>query len=185
MNQQIFYFLNNFALQYDRFDNLIVFCAQILPFFLIAILLIYHLGRLQFSRSKNSWRDEPLWKEVFRKIFIMLGSTFLIWGFSQIINYFYYSPRPFLILENINLLFTHGSGDSFPSGHATFFFTLAFMSYYYSPKWLYKLLLGGAIIVSFARVISGVHWPLDILGALILSSIGVFVIRKITPKRFK
>lgn len=177
-NTQIFHFLNNFASQYDWLDTSIVFCAQQLPFVLIGIFLIYHLGGLQFSKSKKSRRGESFLQEVFKKISIVLGSTFLIWGFSQIINYFYYSLRPFLVLDDINLLFTHGDSDSFPSGHATFFFSLALMSYYYNPRWLANLLLVGAITVSIARVTAGVHWPVDILGAFILAAVGVLVIRK-------
>ena len=59
------------------------------------------------------------------------------------------------------------------------------MSYYYSPKWLASLLMGGAFAISFARIMSGVHWPLDILGALVLSLIGVFIIQKIILKILK
>ncbi len=185
MNEIIFHFLNNFAGHNYWFDTLVIFCAQWLPFWLVGVFLFFHLGRLYFSRSKNSLRNEPLRNEVFRKVSVVFGSTFLVWGVSQIINIFYYSPRPFVALSNINILFTHGGGDSFPSGHATFFFALAMMSYYYSPRWLYYMLIVGAVVVSFARVIAGVHWPFDILGGFILAYVGIFVIRKLLPKRYR
>ncbi|MBU1557780.1 phosphatase PAP2 family protein, partial [Patescibacteria group bacterium] len=183
MNQEIFYFLNNIASQYVWLDNLIIFCAQWLPFLIIGIFVGYCALRAFSFEARNTWRDEPIWKGFLRKFSIIFGSTFLIWGVSQIINHFYYSPRPFILLEDLNVLFTHGNGDSFPSGHATFFFSLAFTSYYYCHKWIFNLLLIGAVIVSFSRIISGVHWPLDILGALVLSLVGVYLIRKIIPNK--
>ncbi len=178
LNTQIFYFLNNFASQYDWLDTLIVFCAQWLPFILVGIFILYYLRVFLSPRFKETSEGESAWVYAFKNIFIVLGSTFLVWGFSQIINYFYYSPRPFLVLDDINLLFAHGDVDSFPSGHATFFFSLALMSYYYSPRWLVNLLLVGAVTISIARVASGVHWPMDILGAFVLGGIGVILIKK-------
>ena len=51
---------------------------------------------------------------------------------------------------------------SFPSGHATFFSALATALYFYHKR--LGLWFGlGAVIIGLARIISGIHYPADIL----------------------
>ena len=176
MNQIIFSFLNNFALQNHWLDTLVIFCATYLPFWLVAILVSYYLYKF-FRKGEFSFYK-------LKAVSVIILSAFAVWGISQIINFLYYSPRPFWFNDNINLLFTHGNVDSFPSGHTTFFFTLALMGYYYHPKWLFNSLLIGAFLIGLARVVTGVHWPLDIVGGILLSIIGVWTIKKMfKPKK--
>ncbi len=94
--------------------------------------------------------------------------------FVNIIRYFYYHPRPFLVLSDTVQLTDHEMVSSFPSGHASFYFALATGVYLYNKKagYIYFVLAG---FMGLARVFVGVHWPLDIMaGALlgILVSLG-------------
>jgi len=171
MNETIFLFLNNIAFQYPWLDTLIIFCAQWLPYLIIGIFIFYYAYKI--------FKENQLFKKYLKEMLFVLITAFFIFGISQIINYFYYSPRPFLVLDNINLLFTHGSTDSFPSGHTTFFFSLTFISYFFTPRLLSTFILDGAIMVAVCRIIAGVHWPLDIFGGIILAGIGVFLIKRI------
>jgi undecaprenyl-diphosphatase len=174
MNQTIFLFLNNIAHQNKYLDTFIFFCAEWLSYLIVSILFFYYAYKI--LREKQ-------FKKYLKEFSIIFISTFIVWGVSQIINYFYYSPRPFLVLDNINVLFEHGNADSFPSGHATFFFSLAFISYFFVPRLLTAFLLDGAIIIALSRIIAGVHWPADIFGAIVLAGVGVYIIKKtILPK---
>jgi len=94
----------------------------------------------------------------------------LAWGASRAIKYFYPSPRPFEVFDNIKLLFTHGGGDSFPSGHATFFMALAIALSAYHKR-LGIVYIFGALAIGLARVIAGVHFPIDIIAGYILGGI--------------
>ena len=77
-----------------------------------------------------------------------------------------------------------------PSGHATFFFALAFAIFYFlkydkrnaaaKRKWNW-LFMGGAVIMGVARVFAGVHWPSDILAGAVIGFLSVFLIKKILP----
>jgi undecaprenyl-diphosphatase len=87
--------------------------------------------------------------------------TFLL---AQFIRFIYPHPRPFLIL-NITHLLTE-STSSFPSGHTIFIFGMAAVSSLYSRRLSYFMFVSG-LIVGIARIIAGVHYPLDIIGGII------------------
>ena len=72
------------------------------------------------------------------------------------------SPRPFLAWPDINLIFESGGFDSFPSGHATFLWRLgaALFAYHRIGGVFYVV---AALAIGVARIISGIHWPLDVL----------------------
>jgi len=57
--------------------------------------------------------------------------------------------------------------QSFPSGHAIFFFALSAVAYSFNKK-LGIFFLICSIIMGIARIFVGVHWPSDILGGAVL-----------------
>ena len=73
---------------------------------------------------------------------------------------------------------TAGSYESFPSGHALFFFAIGYMIYLYDKKWGYFFLFL-AILMGVARVMVGMHYPLDILGGAIIGMLVAFYFYKI------
>jgi len=82
----------------------------------------------------------------------------------------YPRPRPFVILPSVHPLIATLSWEnlqSFPSGHAIFFFALAAALFCFNKKIGLWALIAAAFI-SVARVYVGVHWPSDILGGAVL-----------------
>lgn len=82
------------------------------------------------------------------------------------------------------------SGYSFPSGHATLSFTLAFMIIYIIFKYFFNhrkyvnylysaLFLSIATTVSFSRIILNVHRPIDIIGGILFAFISTYLSIKI------
>ena len=155
MNEFIFRSLNNFVGQNEFFDKAIWFSAEFLIFSVfvaLAYFIIAARGKRQIA-IKNS--------------VIILFSVLLAWACSDIIKYVFPSPRPFLVLDSVNLLFEYGSYDSFPSGHTTFFVAFATMFIFYSRR-LGVFLLILALVTGMARVAAGIHWPIDIIGGFLL-----------------
>lgn len=76
-------------------------------------------------------------------------------------------PRPFLVSENIKQLIS-ASGYSFPSGHTSTSFAVAFIIYSCFPKkyGIFAIIL--AILISFSRIYIGVHYLTDIIFGAIL-----------------
>ena len=155
MNESLFISLNNLVGQSVFFDKIIWFCADILVFAVFATLAYFVIkakGKRQVA-IKNS--------------VIILFTALLAWACADVIKYFFSNPRPFLVLDSVNLLFEYGGNDSFPSGHTTFFAALATMFLFYSRR-LGLLLLFLAFVIGLARVAAGIHWPIDIMGSFLL-----------------
>ncbi|WP_434628435.1 phosphatase PAP2 family protein [Chromobacterium sp. CV08] len=77
-------------------------------------------------------------------------------------------PRPFAIPLGHTFLL-HDATPSFPSNHGTIFAVMA-LCWCFSPArgWGWLLAVAG-LAVAWARVFLGVHFPLDMLGALLVS----------------
>jgi len=153
-NETIFYFFNNLAGQNLNFDSLVLFIAE--PF---GIILIFGLLFFLFAHEHKG--------QGIRHIAVVLSAAVAAWIISKIIKYLYFSPRPFVALDGINVLFEHGGNDSMPSGHATFFSALSVAVFFYH-RILGLLYILGAILIGLSRIVAGVHWPLDILAGYIL-----------------
>jgi len=92
---------------------------------------------------------------------------------TEIVRFFYYSPRPFEALNFQSLI--PESGSSIPSGHAAFFFALAMTIFFYNRRWgIWYFVI--SLLIGLARIFAGVHWPSDIIaGAVVGILSGLFV----------
>ena len=99
---------------------------------------------------------------------------------TEVIRYFYHRPRPYVQYSDIHALFNVNQW-SFPSGHATIFFSIATTIFFYNKK-LGILLFIAAIIISFGRVAAGVHFPTDILAGLLIGTGAAYLVFHIFQK---
>lgn len=177
MNNQIFYFFYNLAHQSDFLDYNITFLAVYFSYIVIIgaviFLLIHHEVLLSSSPLKEFKKK---WKEILSVFF----SGIFGWILAFIFKLFLETPRPLDLLDNITPLF-YPTDHSFPSGHATFFFALAF-SIFFSHRKIGILFFISAIIISIARITAGVHFPIDILGGILLGFVTSFIIRYFIKK---
>jgi len=131
-------------------DTLNCFIAVGAPYiFALVLMIVYLFGN----------KDKALY--AFYTALLGLGINFLITAF-------YFHPRPFMVGLGRPLL-RHGIETSFPSDHATMAFCVAF-SFLLSTD----LKLGGALfllalVTGFARVYTGLHFPLDVAGSFVVA----------------
>ena len=161
MNEKIFSYFNNLALQNELFDTLVIFVTDWLIWWMLFGVFLLFLFK----------------KITFRQLLKIIFYPVILWGLAKVIKYFYYSPRPFLGLGNVKSLIIHGANDSMPSGHTVLASALAMMTYLYNKK-TGILFIIFAILVGLSRVITGVHWPLDILAGLLLGIGGSLLLYK-------
>lgn len=158
IDYEIFYFLNSFAGKSNLTDWVIIFFARHLVYVFVAAVIIY----LLINR---------------RKILAYTAVTHAFLSFviarliiTELIRFIWHRPRPFLAQE-VTELFNKGNEASFPSGHAAAMFAIAAAIYFYN-KSLGMWLFVAAIVTTVSRVISGVHYPSDILAGAV---VGVLV----------
>jgi len=170
--------LNGLALQWLWFDCIVIFFAVYVPWILAGVLLLFVI------------RD---FKKYFKWVAGAAMSAVLGGAIVLVMNSVFYRARPF-VLRDINLLLQHLPNSSFPSFHTTTLFAAGFFLYAkrFHPKLNTRLCRNGSYIVLFlgllvaiARVIAGVHWPLDILAGILLGGFSGWVIYKIFSQRVK
>ena len=97
---------------------------------------------------------------------------------SKIIGLMWFHPRPFM--AEIGQTFLHHAPDSsFPSDHATSMFSVALalaMCQLREARRFGMGLLALTFVVAWARVYLGVHWPLDMVAALVVSGLAAMVV---------
>ena len=128
---------------------LAVFCATYLPYLVVLafLVLVYY---------QKGWRRKAyLFAEAALVLVLARGLV------TELIRFFYHEPRPFAYLGIVPLF--NETSWSFPSGHAVWFFALAMTVWYANHKWGWWFFVL-AVVIGWARVYAGVHWPSDIVG---------------------
>jgi len=161
LNFALFHFINQYAGLNPFIDSLAIITAKYMP--VIIILSIAYI----WIKNRDRTRD-----------IILYGIYAVIIGLviNYIIGLVYFHPRPFMIPLG-TLLFQYPAETSFPSDHATLMFSLAIMLIYFKETriaGLIFLILG--FIGGLARIFSGIHFPLDIFGSLLVSIISTILI---------
>ena len=161
---KLFFLFNNLGGQSAWFDRVIVFCAEYLPYIIVVVVAVWLL-----------FINRGLRLERIRLTTALATSLVVSMGITVMIRLFYHHPRPFVVLNVHQLIAEHSW--SFPSQHATFFFALAIFIYQCNRQWGTVLIIA-AFIISLARVVAGVHYPLDIgAGAILGSVIAILIYR--------
>ncbi|MBC9131695.1 phosphatase PAP2 family protein [Frischella sp. Ac13] len=139
------------------------------PHFMItfAILCANYLIYLPILTIIYLWLRRPISREIIAKILlVILVSLSLTTG--------------------TNFLF-HAEGNSFPSKHTTFIFAIAFtlffnIKHHPQQKIACLITLIIALLIGWSRIYLGIHWPFDIIFAIIISLISTYLLNYYWPK---
>ena len=91
---------------------------------------------------------------------------------SALIGMLWFHPRPFMAGVGHTFM-QHAPDSSFPSDHATIMFSVALvLAFSRAPhaRRVGTLLLPLSLVVAWSRVYLGVHYPLDMAGALLVAA---------------
>lgn len=161
LDLQMFMVLHTLAGQSKTMDMLIVFCGDYLAY----ILGIAFFAYLYFTNY--SWRQkvEMFWVAV---VAVVLSRGVI----TEVIRLFIHRLRPFAALQFTPLI--QDSAWSFPSGHSTFFYSLSTVVFLYDRRWGAWFFVV-TVIITFARVAAGVHYPSDILGGALIGVVSAYI----------
>ncbi len=169
----IFNFINGFAGKWFFADSLFYVLSSVLPYLLLvpfAYLLI-----------KGIKKNGVYVLEVF------ISAFFARYGLCQAIRQFFPRERPFIALNDVNLLAPFKDSASLPSGHVSFFFALSTVVFLYNKKAgtvFYTL----SFLIGLSRVYIGLHWPSDILAGIfvgLLSGVIIYGLAQLFKKNKK
>jgi len=104
-----------------------------------------------------------------------VGVTVLALGIGQLVGMALPHPRPFMIGLGHTWL-VHVPDASFPSDHATVFASVALSLLLDGAVWLAATTFLAGLAVAWARIFLGVHFPFDMLGALLVSALAVVLL---------
>ena len=169
LDQTLFLWINGFAGRITLLDEFLKGMANDY-FFIVGSCLI--LVALWFGT-----RDVYLRRRNQRGIISALLSLGIAQGIVCIINLFYFRPRPFTELPAY-LLFYLPTDSSFPSNSTSVIFALATAILLVDKK-TGSLLLTLALVHGFSRIYVGIHYPLDILGGIIIGVLVALVVSRL------
>ncbi len=95
---------------------------------------------------------------------------------SKTISYFVHRPRPIDAVIGVKELIFERSDFSFPSDHAAAIFAVALTIRLCGHRKLGNYLLVIGVIMSFARIMVGVHFPLDIIAGVGIGCLTALII---------
>lgn len=139
-------------------DWLVVFFAK----YLVYVLAALFLGCLLKGKY---WKQQALYFSL-----ATLGIIVARGILTPIIGVLLSTPRPFRAL-GIEPLFVVNDATSFPSGHMAFLTPLAATLWFLNKKWSAWFSVA-SVFVGVARITAGVHWPLDIVGGILVGIAG-------------
>lgn len=93
--------------------------------------------------------------------------------------------RPCDVNTAIQLLISHPTDYSFPSGHTAASFTAVAALYFSGDKKIWKAAIVLGILIAFSRMYLYVHYPTDILGGILVGIFSGFIGSKIVTYMMK
>ncbi|MCF6335320.1 MAG: phosphatase PAP2 family protein [Spirochaetales bacterium] len=140
--------------------------------------LVTMLGEKNILIAVIAWM---FWNVDKKKGFILSFTLLFSLVLNTGIKIAFHRQRPFELLSEIaGKRVQTATGYSFPSGHtqgaSTFYLTLALL---FKKWWIYAAALSVSLLVAVSRLYLGVHWPVDVIGGLILGYTAAIVIYRI------
>jgi undecaprenyl-diphosphatase len=171
VNYDLFKSINNLSGN-SAIDSVMKFAANDVIYLAVVVLVGICLHRL--------------WRRVAGPVMLTGVGLVLTFMLGLVAAALHPEKRPFQT-HKVHQLVAHAGGQSFPSDHATAAFGIALaVGAFLSWRWGVLLFLL-ALLIGFARVYDGIHYPGDIGGSFLAALVGVGVVtlmfRLIGPRR--
>lgn len=170
LDWQLFRLVNGLAGQSAAIDAFFRLCAQGLEYVLLLLVATLWLTPAQNLRS-TFYRQ--------RLAVYAVLSALIALGVNQLVGLIWFRPRPF-VYHQVTLLLPRSTDSSFPSDHAAGAFALAVALLLASDRWARRVgwaALGLAVLLAFARVYAGTHYPFDVLAGALAGAASAVLLR--------
>lgn len=172
VDTSVYHALNDFAYEHAWVADIAKFFAQDAIFILLG-----GFALLWLIRTRSGWLlGERARVAIFAGGLATILGLLLVQGISHIWD----RQRPFVALHHFHKLIAHPADASFPSDHVTGAVALGATLLIFRRYRMAAVALTVALLIGVARVMVGVHWPTDILGAI---GVGFFAALLVTAPR--
>lgn len=151
-------------------DNIAILLTE----YLIYLIFIVFLGLSFWELIKNTPDQVKYYSLTLAVVFSEIV--------TQLLKKLFSLPRPYEVITFLEPL-VEAATKSFPSGHATFAFSMLFPIFKISKKWGYAYLVI-AILVSLSRVYQFVHYPIDIATGVFIGGAAGIIFANSEVQRF-
>ena len=164
MDDRLFEAINGLAGQSALLDAVMKAVASFGPYVLLGLVaLLWLMPRPTTPRPVER-----------RLVVYAVATAALALAFNQVLGQLWDRPRPF-VAHQVTLLISASHDSSFPSDHAALGFGLALPVLLRRRDWGFAL-LGGALVLGFARVYVGAHYPGDIAGSFLVATVATSLV---------
>jgi undecaprenyl-diphosphatase len=167
MDTSVYHALNNFAYQHAWVADVARFFALDVVFILFGVFAL-----LWLVPARAGWLDERGRAAIFAGAVAVIIGLLIVQGIGLVWD----RQRPFVVLHHFHKLIAHPADASFPSDHVTAAAGLAFALLLYGRLRLGAAAFAVAVLIGVARVMVGVHWPTDILGAIGVGAVAAILV---------
>ncbi len=109
-------------------------------------------------------------------------AVFVALGAAQVLGHLVDRSRPYDAIDGVRVLVARTTDFSFPSDHATVAGAVA-GGLWFAGRRLGRAVIGLAIVMAFARVYVGAHYPGDVLAGLVLGAAVAVAVNRLTVRR--
>lgn len=173
LDTKLFDWINGLAFKWYWLDFTGFIIAKYSEYFLVVILFLFlaiypfkYLLEVISPKAKlfNGVNFKKYWRIILEAIIAAAFTRFVL---VETIRWLWFRPRPFVI-NSVNLLGDYNAKEaSFPSGHASFYFALSTIVYFYNKK-IGIIFYIASLCIVLARIFVGIHWPSDVLAGAIV-----------------
>ncbi|OYD09455.1 undecaprenyl-diphosphatase [Paludifilum halophilum] len=170
MDGYFFRLINGMAGESAFLDGIMIFMTDYAPYLFALVLMAMSVDWTSAKRRIGGW---------FTGVSLIIAL-----GISYVIGQFWDRDRPFVTLEDVQVLVHHDADSGFPSDHTTAAFAIAFVLWNYNKK-LGGVMLILAALIGLSRLFVGHHYPTDVLAGVVVGWIAAQAAKMIQSKVMK
>jgi len=175
MNVELFYFINN-GLSNPILDVILPNITELGGFESLGIICLIAL----IITRKNFYGLGKFYPLVKLCAVSLIVTTAIVFCLKVSFRH----PRPYMVLDHVNVLAQTVDPNSFPSGHTSSTLSIVTVLVIKSKEYFEKYRLINGILIIFAllialsRIYVGLHYPIDVMvGGLVATAVGILVCR--------
>lgn len=109
-----------------------------------------------------------------RDAFVVFVATVVAIVIAEVLALGYSHPPPHL--QGVETILENEPGNAFPSDHAAAIVGFALATWYVSNVRLGLIAITIAVLIGIARVYTGLHFPIDIVGGLVAGALAIVMV---------